>query len=279
MKKEILLHEGRIVFFKESDFWDELLARCNEETEAIYIATYNFNFNQYEKSFYQKLSHLANLGVEVNLLYAKMTYADEDKLEVEEIFKNFVLCAKLTTNHSKLFITDDFAFIGSANFSFGSNNNYESGVVIDNKEIILEIRKFYLDELLDESEFTNVPNTFNPFDFLPQILSAVEKLSKTEKKEELYIDKIGSEIPELRYLDGIEKYLDKLGYSIPIYFDWWNFYVQMHEEKYVPDIAFSEFKKFIDKLYPYLIDVTAFINEQYKTIGKIELLKQIKIIK
>jgi hypothetical protein len=114
MKKEIPFQEGKVVFFKESNFWDDVLQKCNEETKAIYIATYNFNFNQYEKSFYRKLSHLANLGVRVNLLYAKMSYADEDELEVEEIFKNFVLCAKLTTNHSKFFITDDFAFIGSA---------------------------------------------------------------------------------------------------------------------------------------------------------------------
>ncbi|MFD4820536.1 phospholipase D-like domain-containing protein [Peribacillus butanolivorans] len=181
MKKEIPLQEGKVVFFKESDFWDDLLARYNKETKAIYIATYNFNFNKYEKSFYQKLSHLANLGVRVNLLYAKMTYAEEDKLEVEEIFKNFVLCAKLTTNHSKLFITDDFAFIGSANFSFGSNNNYECGVIIDNKEIISDIRKFYCGELLEESEFTNVPECFDPFELLPHILSVVEELSKIEK--------------------------------------------------------------------------------------------------
>ena len=208
-----------------------------------------------------------------------MTYANEDKLEVKEIFKNFVLCAKLTNNHSKLFITDDFAFIGSANFSFRSNNNYEFGVIIDNKEITSEIRKFYLEELLDESEFTNVPKSFDPFDLLSQILSAIEKLSKTEEKEELYIDKIGNEIRQLRYLDDIEKHLDKLGYSVPIHFDWWSFYMQFYEEKYVPDIASSKFKNYLHKLYPYLIDVTAFINEQYKTIGRIELLKQIEVIK
>ncbi|KOR85706.1 hypothetical protein AM233_17985 [Bacillus sp. FJAT-22058] len=34
-----------IFFFKIG--W---LARCNKETKAIYIATYNFNFNKYEKS-------------------------------------------------------------------------------------------------------------------------------------------------------------------------------------------------------------------------------------
>jgi len=49
-----------VIFFKESDLWDDWLARCNKETKALYIATYNFNFNKYEKSFYQKFSHLAN---------------------------------------------------------------------------------------------------------------------------------------------------------------------------------------------------------------------------
>ncbi|PFP29428.1 hypothetical protein COJ96_11025 [Bacillus sp. AFS073361] len=276
MKKEIPFQEGKVVFFKESNFWDELLQRCNEETTAIYIATYNFNFNQYEKSFYQKLAHLANLGVRIDLLYAKMVHADEDKLEVEEIFKNFVLCAKLTTNHSKLFITDDFAFIGSANFSFGSNNNYECGVIFDNKEIISDIKKCYL-SMLEESEFTNVPECFDPFEFLPGLLSVVKELSEIESMDELYEKK--EAIPQLRYLDDIEKYLGKTGYPVQIHFDWFTFYMHLYEEKYVPDIAFREFKNYLHELFPYLIDVIGFISEQYKTIGRIELLKQIKVIK
>ncbi|MDR4946508.1 phospholipase D-like domain-containing protein [Neobacillus cucumis] len=277
MKKEIPFQEGKVVFFKESDFWDELLQRCNKETKAIYIATYNFNFNQYEKSFYQKLSNLANLGVRVNLLYAKMTHADEDTLEVEEIFKNFVLCAKLTSNHSKLFIMDDFAFIGSANFSFGSNNNYECGVIFENREIISELRKFYCSELLEQSEFTNVPECFDPFEFLPGLLSMVEELIEIESMDELYQKK--EAIPELRYLDDIEKYLGKTGYPVPIHFDWFTFYMHLDEEKYVPDIDFSEFKNYLHELFPYLIEVSDYINEQYKTIGRIQLLKQIQVIK
>lgn len=151
MRKEIPFQEGKVIFFKESNFWNDLLERCKRETKAIYIATYNFNFrDKYERTFYKQLSNLANSGIDVNLLYSKMTFSDEDKLEIEDIFKNFVLCAELTTNHSKLFITDDFAFIGSANFSFGSNNNYESGVIFSDKEIISELRKFYCEELLEK---------------------------------------------------------------------------------------------------------------------------------
>lgn len=279
MKSEIPFQEGKVVFFKESNFWDDLLERCNKETKAIYIATYNFNFNQYEKSFYQRLSDLANLGVEINLLYAKMTYADEDKLKIDEIFKNFVLCAQLTTNHSKLFITDDFAFIGSANFSFGSNNNYECGVLFDNKEIISSIRNIYLRELLEESNFTNIPHCFDPFDFLPKITSAVETLKQVEKVNDLYIDKTRETIPELRYLDDIEKHLDKLGYPVPSQFNWWPFYMKLYDKKLVTIIEFNKFKDYIHQVSQYLKEVTVFINEQYKTIGRIQLLKNINVIK
>ncbi|MGZ0135381.1 phospholipase D-like domain-containing protein [Priestia megaterium] len=103
------------------------------------IATYNFNFRdkryKYERTFYKELSKLANLGVDIRLLYAKMTFFNDNRLEVEDIFKNFVLCAQLPTNHSKLFIADNFAYIGSANFSFGNTKNYESGVIFNNKDI------------------------------------------------------------------------------------------------------------------------------------------------
>lgn len=279
MLKEIPFQEGKVVFFKESDFWNDLLQRSSTETKSIYIATYNFNFNQYEKSFYQKLSQLANQGVRINLLYAKMSYADKDRLEVEEVFENFVLCAQLATNHSKLFITDDLAFIGSANFSFGSNNNYECGVIFENKEIISQIKKFYLSEMLEMSEFTNVPECLDPFEFLPAILDVVEYLNRIEKKEDLYIDTTREAIPELRYLEGIEEHLCQLGHPVPLHFEWFGFYMQLHDEKYVSDIAFNKFQHYLQTMYPYLKDVTEFVNKQYKTIGRVELLKQIKIIK
>lgn len=280
MKKEIPFQEGKVVFFKNSNFWNDLLEKCSRETKSIRIATYNFNFrDKYERTFYKELSNLADSGMDVNLLYAKMTFSDEDKLEIEEIFKNFVLCAELKTNHSKLFIADNFAFIGSANFSFGSNNNYESGVIFENKEIISEIRRFYGEELLEKSEFTNVPASFDPFVFLPRILNAVEQLRKIERKEDLYIRKTKEEIPELRFVYDLENYLKELGYPVPEDFGWFQFYMQLDEENYVSDTSFHDFKNYLHELSPYLIDVSTFINEQYESVGRIELLKRIKVIK
>lgn len=280
MIKEIPFQEGKVIFFKESNLWNELLERCKKGTESICIATYNFNFKvKHEKSFYRELLKLANLGIDVNLLYAKMTYSKDDKLEIEEIFKNFVLCAELPTNHSKIFIADDFAYIGSANFSFGSNNNYESGVIFSDKEIVKGIRKYFYGELLDKSEFTNIPECFDPFVFLPKILSAVEELSKVEIKEDLYNDKVENLIPELRFLDDLEKHLENIGYPVPAHFDWWQLLMQLDEKKPVSDIAFQGFRLYLQALSPYLVNVTDFVKEQYKTIGRTALLKGIGVIK
>lgn len=279
MKKEIPFQDGKVVLFKESNFWNELLERCKKGTKQIHIVTYNFNFrDKYERTFYRELSNLANSGVDVNLLYAIMTFSEEDKLEIEEIFTNFVLCAELKSNHSKLFITDDFAYVGSANFSFSSDKNYECGVVFENKEIIEQIKKDILFELLDKSEFTNVPEVFDPFDFLPRATTAVEKLVQVESIEELISSEVKHYIPELRFLEDLEKNLEVLGYPILVDFNWWRFYENIYEGIPVSNEEFLAFKKYINELCLYLTDVTIFINVQYQTIGRNELMKKAKVI-
>lgn len=280
MLEVIPFEEGKVVFIKESSFWKDILDRCKSETKSIDIATYNFNFNnKYEKSFYTELLKLANLGIAINLLYAKMTFAKEDKLEIEEIFENFILCAELKTNHSKIFITDDFAYIGSANFSYNSDKNYECGVIFTKKEIIAKIRKFYLETLLDASEFKNVPEAMAAIDFFPGIVSSVKKLKEAETKEDL-LSEARHQIPELRFLDSIEEDLEKLGYPVPVHFDWWSFYLRLEEETHLVllDSDFDKFKNYINELYPYLLTVKEYIDEQYKTVGKIEVLRRISAI-
>ena len=273
--KEIPFHEGKVIFFKESNFWNDLLEKCKRGTKTIYIATYNFNFkDRYEKTFYRELSKLANLGIDINLLYSKMNFSNEDKLEIEEIFKNFVLCAELPTNHSKIFIADDFAYIGSANFSFGSNNNYESGVIFSNNEIIKEIRKYYCEVLLDNSEFTNIPECADPFDFLPLIINAVEVLNKIERKEDLFTDKKHA-LGGLRYIDDLEKNFEVMGFPVPAQFDWYELYMNLYDEKHISDNVFREFKIYLHVLYPYLLDIKNYLKEQYESIGRKAFLKKI----
>jgi hypothetical protein len=64
-----------------------------------------------------------------------------------EIFINF-------HNHSKIVLTDRMAYIGSANFSSESENNFESGILI---------RAPYLLKQIDESFFSAIREAANPF--------------------------------------------------------------------------------------------------------------------
>ncbi|MEC2996088.1 hypothetical protein P9Y58_32330, partial [Bacillus cereus] len=152
-------------------------------------------------------------------------------------------------------------------------------VIFNNKEIVSKIRRLFMGEMLEQSEFTNVPTSFDPFYFLPRILNSVEELSKVEKKESLYIASNIENIAQLRYLDSLENNLKELGFPIPIHFDWWQLLWELDEKKPIPDITFNNFKNYLYTLSQYLNTVIEYVKEQYESIGRLELLKRIKVIK
>lgn len=65
-----------------------------------------------------------------------------------EIYFNF-------KNHSKIYSTDNYTYIGSQNFSDESKNNYEVGIVIDNKKI----GKNYGDDFIEELIYDHTDDT------------------------------------------------------------------------------------------------------------------------
>ncbi|HDR6332495.1 TPA: phospholipase D-like domain-containing protein, partial [Bacillus thuringiensis] len=108
---------------------------------------------------------------------------------------------------------------------------------------------------------------------------SVEELSKVEKKESLYIASNIENIAQLRYLDSLENNLKELGFPIPIHFDWWQLLWELDEKKPIPDITFNNFKNYLYTLSQYLNTVIEYVKEQYESIGRLELLKRIKVIK
>lgn len=55
-------------------------------------------------------------------------------------------------NHSKLVITDEAAYIGSANFTYGSTHNYEAGVCLFGRDIASRIYQEFFTPLANESK-------------------------------------------------------------------------------------------------------------------------------
>ena len=68
-----------------------------------------------------------------------------------------ILCVRMPFNHCKIFWSDNFVYIGSANFSLRSNNNYEAGFTSTNLEVINKVINEYG---IDEELATRDVNTF-----------------------------------------------------------------------------------------------------------------------
>jgi hypothetical protein len=56
------------------------------------------------------------------------------------------------SNHSKIILTDDAAYIGSANFTFGSKQNFEAGICIFDRDICHQIYVDFFCTLMNESK-------------------------------------------------------------------------------------------------------------------------------
>ncbi|MCL2718777.1 MAG: phospholipase D-like domain-containing protein [Lachnospiraceae bacterium] len=269
-------NDNKLILFKNEDFWNSILPKTFEESKWIDVVTYNFNFNNYsEKSFYNKLKDLASKGISIRLVYAKETYSNNEKALVEEVFKSFVLCAKLEDNHSKIFLSNNIAYVGSANFSFHSNSNYECGIIIRNAKTIQKIRKSFLTELVSSSKFTLVPtNPFDPLHDIDDLFDVIESiLPLLYRDKTCIIEKNNLElIPELRIWDDVTKILSKSAidfeYEFTHSFSWEKFYFCYYHSKSISEEDFIELCDFVLNFSQHLHKLKNNLIKSYTIHGK-----------
>lgn len=280
MREEIPFTEGKIIMTRKENFWIDILEKCKGETKQIDIATYNFNFkHKGQHAFYTKLSELADLGINIRLLYSITNNSHTDNVELEKFFKDYILCVRLIENHSKMFITDTFAYIGSANFSLYSDENYECGVLFTEKNIVSKLRKIYAKILISNGNFENTPsNYFAPFYNLEDILQFVTELKNVEYKEDLYLKNILETIPLLRGLDDMRENLIKIEYPIDSSFDWLSIYFKIHDDGFITKQEFEFFKEHINILFKNLMSAQKHIQHKYNTVGKTKFLEELTSI-
>jgi hypothetical protein len=169
MYKEIDIgNKNKIIFFRKYNFWKRILDTIKDKTESIDIVTYNFNFElQHGNSFYNELLSLSEKGIRIRLMYSPT--GSEDKF-CDDIFSNEILCVSVPNNHSKIFISDTLAFIGSANFSLHSDENYECGFLTEDIELIKKLQI----ELITKGIFSHAKTEIVAPPFVNDPLSLVQ---------------------------------------------------------------------------------------------------------
>lgn len=164
-KRLNLGEEAELVLTKESSSFKEVLASI-ETSNNICIATYNLSKDD---------EGLINLlkGLPANVKVRLVTnipnrwssyYYDNNKEAARKSIKGYFTKLAVSkfkcdiaiyfnfNNHAKIILTDKHGYIGSANFSTESKNNFEAGVLIRSAEKIKEIEANFFNEIVENSK-------------------------------------------------------------------------------------------------------------------------------
>lgn len=272
--KEIDLGDGnKIIFFRNINLWDKLLPTSFSETKYLDVVTYNFNFEcKSEKSMYTRLLSIAEKGIIVRLFYSPKP--SDDKY-VDDFFLEEILNVKVPDNHSKIFLTDHIAFIGSANFSLSSNNNYECGFLSENPNVIERIRTEILNDHIWKNnieKFTVTPMVNDPLSVLVRLMMSIER-AKTIMQNATYKNEyVPFDCDDLKLLHtAIEKSSivcdsdDLLSYHDD--FQYFLRYCSVEQPQYCDEEVY-ELKGLMDKLQHYLDNLKQEIVLCYEKHGK-----------
>lgn len=177
--REIDLGLGnKLIFFRNIDFWNTILPKSVKESEFLDIVTYNFNFEEQSgNTMYNRLLSLADKGISIRLFYSSKV--SKDSL-IDHFFDSEILAVRFPMNHSKICLSTKCAFIGSANFSHGSENNFECGFLTENKDVIDRIRTEIINSLIwkNQLEIITLPEIFDPLELTRQICKDISAILK-----------------------------------------------------------------------------------------------------
>ena len=126
---------------------------------------------QYEHNQFREDSIVMELG-KIKQQFDISQYSSKD-VEMYVCFKN----------HAKLIGTENVLYIGSANYSDNSVQNYEAGMIIRDKSVIKEIYEKYFDEIVAVRYYADEYDTIRL-----KILSIAEGLENLKMDIDIFID-------------------------------------------------------------------------------------------
>ncbi|MDW0115060.1 phospholipase D-like domain-containing protein [Sporosarcina saromensis] len=181
MRKEVEFTQAKFIITKDELGYSDVLEDFSK-SKFIYIVTYNISknietlldklrdvpgdtniklFTNIPNRFNGYIADWASKNAK-NLINIYVTKLDPKKFN-ENFKSQFVF-----NNHAKIIMTNNIAYIGSANYSSESANNFEAGVIIEDKVAILQIK-----DIIDE-EVEGSAEPYYAYDIFPLIFLARE---------------------------------------------------------------------------------------------------------
>lgn len=171
MRHEIPFTSGRFIASKDELGYMEVLEKF-QSAKTIRVVTYNLSKNDKIDKLFDRLQQLdatVDIQIVTNIpsrfnCYYKTTAGEYLRGRAKENIDTYI--GKLNpmnfdapvapffnfNNHGKIIGTEDIVYIGSANFSNESANNYETGVLIEDKSFIEQLYNTFFEDLKAESE-------------------------------------------------------------------------------------------------------------------------------
>ena len=195
-------NSARLIFSSPSDdkkdySFKNVLDDFNKAS-VVRIATFNIS----EKYFDYLLKHIYNLPENVKLKIVvglpgsydsnRATEKASSYLNVlnKKNFKSDVDISINVKNHVKIISTENICYIGSQNFSYGSTNNHEAGIILKDKKIISEVFQEF-DKIFDSGVKYELPNS--------NVLINYIKLINDLKNDLYYFDE---KLEDIRHLNS-----------------------------------------------------------------------------
>lgn len=136
---EVTTKQSKIVISKENTYNFKEVIRDIGRGKHLYISTFNYYMDSnINEEVIKEIDYINDIRVIVNMYNSS---------KLSDIVKNgiktnpFIQMYYCKNNHSKIISTGSKMYIGSANYTGYSKENFEVGVVIDEKEAIEEIEK------------------------------------------------------------------------------------------------------------------------------------------
>lgn len=155
---------GEIVLSKGEDGYSEVI---EDFKNASSITIVTFNISPKRNYLLNKL-HELSAEKEVTIITkipSRLGWYWNESIKTTTLEQMETYCSRLDPNkftchlstffnfenHAKIIMTENIAYIGSQNFSDESKNNFESGIIIRDVEVIKQIKNQMIKEILDAS--------------------------------------------------------------------------------------------------------------------------------